>query len=55
MGVPGNLALMAEAHRRHGKLAWKDLFQPAIRLAGEGFTVTPRLNAFLKHCANPRR
>ncbi len=47
VGVPGNLALMEEAHRRHGKLPWKALFQPAIRLAGEGFTVTPRLNAFL--------
>ena len=47
VGVPGNLALMAEAHRRHGKLPWAALFQPAIRLASEGFTVTPRLNAFL--------
>ncbi|HOA50467.1 MAG TPA: gamma-glutamyltransferase [Novosphingobium sp.] len=47
VGVPGNVALMAEAHRRHGKLAWKALFAPAIRLAGEGFTVTPRLSAFL--------
>lgn len=47
VGVPGNLALMAEAHRRHGKLRWRDLFQPAIRLARDGFVVTPRLNQFL--------
>jgi len=47
VGVPGNLALMAEAHRRHGKLPWKALFQPAIRLAGEGYTVTPRMAGFL--------
>lgn len=47
VGVPGNVALMAEAHRRHGKLRWRQIFQPAIRLASNGFVVTPRLNAFL--------
>ena len=47
VGVPGNVALMAEAHRRHGKLAWKQIFQPAIRLARDGFVVSERLNAFL--------
>lgn len=47
VGVPGNIRLMAEAHRAHGKLPWSALFQPAIRLAREGFTVTPRLTAFL--------
>ena len=47
VGVPGNVALMAEAHRRHGKLRWRQIFQPAIRLARDGFVVTPRLNAFL--------
>ena len=47
VGVPGNLALMAKAHRRHGKLPWARLFDPAIRLARDGFEITPRLNAFL--------
>ena len=47
VGVPGNLALMAQAHRRHGKLPWKALFQPAIRLAQDGYTVTPRMTGFL--------
>ncbi|MGE3690655.1 MAG: gamma-glutamyltransferase [Novosphingobium sp.] len=46
-GVPGNVALAALAHRRHGGLAWRRLFAPAIRLAGEGFEITPRLRAML--------
>lgn len=47
VGVPGNLALAAEAHRRHGKLAWKKLFDPAIHLARDGWTVTERFHRFL--------
>ena len=47
VGVPGNLSLMALAHERHGKLKWKALFGPAIRLARDGFIMTERLNAFL--------
>lgn len=47
VGVPGNVRLMAAAHARHGKLPWKDLFTPAIRLARDGFAMTPRLRASL--------
>jgi gamma-glutamyltranspeptidase/glutathione hydrolase len=47
VGVPGNIALAAEAHRRHGKLPWADLFAPAIRLARDGWTVSERARAFL--------
>src|SRR5262245_5661904 len=43
VGVPGNIALMAQAHKKWGKLPWKRLFDPAIRLAEQGFTVSPRL------------
>ncbi len=45
VGVPGNIRLIAEAHKRWGKLKWAALFQPAIRLA-EGFTVSPALARF---------
>lgn len=43
VGVPGNIALMAKAHARWGKLPWAKLFQPAIILAEKGYVVTPRL------------
>lgn len=44
VGVPGAVRAMALAHRKSGKLAWARLFAPAIRLARDGFEVTPRLN-----------
>ncbi|WP_310534986.1 gamma-glutamyltransferase [Novosphingobium sp.] len=47
VGVPGNIALAAKAHRRNGKLKWSALFGPAIKLAREGWTITPRTSQFL--------
>ncbi|MET0239817.1 MAG: gamma-glutamyltransferase [Sphingobium sp.] len=44
VGVPGNVSLMAKAHARWGRLPWAELFQPAIRLAENGFTVNAVLN-----------
>lgn len=43
-GVPGSVATMALAHRRYGRLPWATLFQPAIRLAEGGFTVSARMH-----------
>jgi gamma-glutamyltranspeptidase/glutathione hydrolase len=45
--VPGNLRMMALAHARYGRLPWAALFQPAIRLARDGFAVSPRLHNIL--------
>ncbi|WP_423601837.1 gamma-glutamyltransferase family protein [Sphingomonas sp. MS122] len=42
-GVPGVVRMLALAHRRHGSLAWKDLFGDVVRTAENGFTVSPRL------------
>ncbi len=43
VGVPGTPALLAEAQRRWGRADWPVLFEDAIRLAEEGFAVSPRL------------
>lgn len=42
-GTPGVLAMLAEGHRLHGRLPWARLFEPAIRLAEQGFAISPRL------------
>ena len=47
VGIPGNIALAAEAHAKHGKLPWAQLFEPAIRLAHDGFRMNTRLNESL--------
>lgn len=46
-GAPGVLRMLALAQREHGKLPWKTLFGPAIRLSEQGFAVSPRLRALL--------
>ena len=47
VGVPGNIALMAEAHKKWGKLPWATLFKPAIRLSQKGFVVNKTLESRL--------
>ncbi|MDH3579428.1 MAG: gamma-glutamyltransferase [Hyphomicrobiales bacterium] len=47
VGVPGLVAMLAQAHAAHGRLPWAALFAPAIRLAESGFSVGKRLNALL--------
>ncbi|MFM7482676.1 MAG: gamma-glutamyltransferase [Burkholderiaceae bacterium] len=48
VGVPGVLRALELAHQRHGRLPWARLMQPAIRLAEQGFAVSPRLHAQIK-------
>ncbi|MCW9042911.1 MAG: gamma-glutamyltransferase [Pseudopelagicola sp.] len=43
VGVPGTPKLMEEAQARWGRQDWAGLFDDAIRLAEEGFAVSPRM------------
>ncbi|MES2901066.1 MAG: gamma-glutamyltransferase [Pseudomonadota bacterium] len=55
VGAPGVLRMLAMAHKTHGKLAWRTLFEPAIRLSVNGFAVSPRMHAMLQHDQHIRK
>jgi len=42
-GVPGSVRGMALAHKRYGKLPWKDVVMPGVLLAERGFALSPAL------------
>ena len=48
VGVPGVLPMLQAAHREHGALPWAQLFEPAIRLAEQGFPLGERLHTLLQ-------
>lgn len=41
-GVPGTVAGLAEVHRQWGDLSWRQVVEPAIQLAKDGFPVSQR-------------
>ncbi|MGZ8780642.1 MAG: gamma-glutamyltransferase [Thermoanaerobaculia bacterium] len=49
VGVPGTVAGLALAHKRHGKLKWEDLVEPARKLAADGFVVNDHLARSLSY------
>ena len=51
IGVPGILRLLQDVHTEHGKTGWRDLFNPAVTLADDGFDISPRLAAAIADAA----
>lgn len=47
IGAPSLIAMLKLAHEDHGHLPWAQLFEPAIRLAENGFVMSPRMARIL--------
>ena len=47
VGTPGVLRALELAHRKHGRLPWATLFEPAVALADQGFKISPRLHSMI--------
>lgn len=45
--IPGEIAGFAAAHKLGGRLPWRDLFEPAIRMCIEGYPVSLALERAL--------
>jgi gamma-glutamyltranspeptidase/glutathione hydrolase len=43
VATPGLLRMLELVHQKHGRLPWARLFEPAMRLAHDGFPISPRL------------
>jgi gamma-glutamyltranspeptidase/glutathione hydrolase len=47
VGVPGTVHGLALAHSRFGKLTWREVVGPAVKLADEGFVIDAQLSGSL--------
>ena len=48
VGVPGLLHMLEQAYKKYGRLPWRTLFEPVIKMAQNGFNVSKRLHAMVK-------
>ena len=53
IGVPGVIAGLYALHKKYGKLKWRQLFKPALRIAKKGFAVSTEMHQVIE--ANAKR
>ncbi|XP_053555770.1 LOW QUALITY PROTEIN: glutathione hydrolase 5 proenzyme [Bombina bombina] len=49
IGIPGELRGNQAAHQRYGRLPWKTLFEPTIKLITEGVKISVLLSTYLQY------
>ncbi len=47
VGTPGTVKLLWDTHQKYGKLKWKKIIEPVIKLAEQGFAISPRLASLI--------
>ena len=48
VATPGALHALKNAHQKYGKIKWQKLFEPAIKIAREGYPLTEKMFVNLK-------
>ena len=52
IGTPGAVRMLELAHQDHGGKPWSELFQPAVKLASDGFSISGRMAAAISGARN---
>ncbi len=47
-GVPGSVAGLEQLHKKFGKKKWADMIAPAIKLARDGYAITPEMKLVIE-------
>ncbi|XP_009685692.1 glutathione hydrolase 5 proenzyme isoform X1 [Struthio camelus] len=54
IAVPGEVRGYEEAHKRYGRLPWKSLFEPTIKLLSEPLIISPVMDKIISHSSFSR-